>query len=72
MLQQIKNKNIINFFGKPIISYAITAAIKSNLFDNKEIAWIKPKVKKMIDQAKDEANIEAKKIITQAQEAMKL
>lgn len=31
--KRIKNKNILNFFGKPIISYAIKEAIKSNLFD---------------------------------------
>jgi|TARA_B110000211_G_C14041063_1_gene536801 CMP-N-acetylneuraminic acid synthetase len=31
--RRIKNKNIINFFGKPIISYAISEAIKSKLFD---------------------------------------
>ena len=32
--QRIKNKNIINFFGKPIISYSITKALKSNCFDD--------------------------------------
>ncbi len=31
--KRIKNKNIINFFGKPIISYAIQLAKKSKLFD---------------------------------------
>ena len=31
--KRIKNKNIISFFGKPIISYAIKTAIKSKLFD---------------------------------------
>lgn len=31
--KRIKNKNIINFFGKPIISYTIKTAIKSKLFD---------------------------------------
>jgi pseudaminic acid cytidylyltransferase len=31
--KRLKNKNIINFFGKPIISYTIEKAIKSNLFD---------------------------------------
>ena len=30
--KRIKNKNIINFFGKPLIYYSITAAKKSNLF----------------------------------------
>ena len=45
--QRIKNKNIVNFFGKPLIYYSITAAKKSNLFnriivstDSKKIANI--------------------------------
>ena len=44
---RIKNKNIINFFGKPIIAYAIDVAKKSKLFkriivstDSKKIANI--------------------------------
>lgn len=31
--KRIKNKNIKNFFGKPLIAYAIQLAIKSKLFD---------------------------------------
>ena len=31
--KRIKNKNIINFFGKPLISYPIKVARESNLFD---------------------------------------
>ncbi len=31
--KRIKNKNIINFCGQPIISYPLAAAKKSNLFD---------------------------------------
>ena len=31
--KRIPNKNIKDFFGKPVISYAIETAIKSNLFD---------------------------------------
>ena len=31
--KRIKNKNIKNFFGKPIISYTIKTAINSKLFD---------------------------------------
>ena len=31
--KRIKNKNIKNFFGKPLIYYSIKAAIKSNIFD---------------------------------------
>ena len=30
--KRIKNKNLINFFEKPIISYAINLAKKSKLF----------------------------------------
>lgn len=30
--KRVKNKNIINFFGKPIISYPILAAKNSKLF----------------------------------------
>ena len=31
--ERIKNKNIINFFGRPLISYTINAAIKSRIFN---------------------------------------
>lgn len=31
--ERIKNKNILSFFGRPIISYSIATAIKSKLFD---------------------------------------
>ena len=31
--KRIPNKNIKTFFGKPIIAYAIEAAIKSGLYD---------------------------------------
>ena len=31
--KRIKNKNIINFFSKPIISFSIKEAKKTNLFD---------------------------------------
>ena len=31
--KRLKKKNIKFFFGKPIISYAISNAIKSSLFD---------------------------------------
>lgn len=30
--QRIKNKNIMNFYGFPLIAYSISAAIKSNIF----------------------------------------
>ena len=31
--KRLKNKNIKIFFGKPLIAYSISTAIKSNLFD---------------------------------------
>ena len=31
--ERIKNKNIIDFFGKPLIFYSINSAIKSSIFD---------------------------------------
>lgn len=30
--KRIKNKNILNFFGHPLIAYTISAAVRSNLF----------------------------------------
>jgi CMP-N-acetylneuraminic acid synthetase len=45
--RRIKNKNIINFFGKPIISYAITAAIKSKLFDKIIVSTDSKKISKI-------------------------
>ena len=54
--QRIKNKNIVNFFGSPIISYAIKAAINSNMFDkvivstdSKKIADISKKNKSIVN-----------------------
>ena len=48
--KRIPKKNIKNFFGNPIISYSIEAAIKSKLFtevmvstDNQEIVEISRK-----------------------------
>lgn len=32
--KRIKNKNIINFLGKPLISYSIKTAFSSKIFDN--------------------------------------
>ena len=31
--KRISNKNIIDFFGKPIIAYSIEAALSTKLFD---------------------------------------
>ena len=45
--KRIKNKNIINFYGKPIISYSILAAKKSKLFDKIYICTDSKKIKKV-------------------------
>ena len=31
--ERLKNKNILNFFGHPLLAYTIYSAKKSNLFD---------------------------------------
>ena len=31
--ERVKNKNILNFFGHPLLAYAINSAVKTNLFD---------------------------------------
>ena len=31
--ERIKNKNILNFFGHPLLAYSIKSAIKSKIFD---------------------------------------
>ena len=47
--QRVKNKNIYNFFGKPIIWYAINTAKKSKLFDTIHVS---SNSKKIIDLVK--------------------
>ena len=48
--ERLKNKNIINFYGKPLIAYTIMSAIKSGIFnkivvstDSKKYAFISKK-----------------------------
>ena len=43
--KRIKNKNIISFFGKPIISYSIKAAKKSKLFQDIIVSTDSKKIK---------------------------
>ena len=31
--ERLKNKNILNFYGKPLIAYTIISAIKSGIFE---------------------------------------
>ncbi len=45
--KRIKNKNIINFFGKPLIAYSIKAAKKSNLFSKIFVSTDSIKIKKI-------------------------
>jgi len=45
--RRIKNKNIINFCGKPIISYSLAVAKKSKLFDKIIVSTNCKKIKKL-------------------------
>ena len=45
--KRIPNKNIKDFFGKPVISYAIETAIKSNLFDEIMVSTDSEEIKKI-------------------------
>jgi len=45
--KRIKNKNIKNFLGKPIISYVIKQAIKSKIFDYVIVSTDSTKIKKI-------------------------
>jgi len=42
--KRIKNKNIVNFFGKPLIYYAIKKAIESKIFDYVVVSTDKRKI----------------------------
>ena len=45
--KRIKNKNIKNFFGKPLIAYSIKLAIKSKLFDKVIVSTDSKKIAKI-------------------------
>lgn len=45
--KRIKNKNIKNFFGKPLLYYAINTALKSGLFDKIIVSTDSLKIKKI-------------------------
>jgi N-acylneuraminate cytidylyltransferase len=47
--KRIKNKNIIDFCGKPIIAYALEAASKSQLFDKIHVSTDSTKIKKVVE-----------------------
>lgn len=42
--KRIPNKNIIDFFGKPLIAYTIESALKTNLFDKIIVSTDSPKI----------------------------
>ncbi len=48
--KRIKNKNFINFFGKPIINYSLDLAINTKLFDK---VFVSTDSKKIIKVAKN-------------------
>ena len=45
--KRIKNKNVVNFFGKPLISYPIRVAIKSRLFEKVVVSTDSLKIAKI-------------------------
>ena len=47
--KRIKNKNIKNFCGKPIIYYIIDSAIKSNLFDKIHVSTESELIKNVVE-----------------------
>jgi pseudaminic acid cytidylyltransferase len=47
--KRVKNKNLIEFFGKPIIYYSISAAIKSKLFDRVIVSTDSTRIKKIAE-----------------------
>ena len=47
--KRIKNKNIIIFFGKPIIAYSIVLALKSKLFSNVIVSTDSAKIKRIAE-----------------------
>jgi len=47
--KRIKNKNIIDFCGKPIIAYALEAASKSQLFDKIHVSTDSDEIKNIVE-----------------------
>tara|TARA_B100000780_G_C20978287_1_gene390815 strand:+ start:105 stop:779 length:675 start_codon:yes stop_codon:yes gene_type:complete len=45
--KRIKNKNLLNFFGKPIIAYSILAAKKTNIFNEVYVSTDSKKIEKI-------------------------
>ena len=42
--KRIKNKNFLNFYGKPIIEYGLNVALKSRLFNTIHVSSNDPKI----------------------------
>ena len=59
--KRIKNKNIINFFGKPLISYSIQTALKSKLFEKVVVSTDSLKIAKIAEKYGAEAPFLRKK-----------
>ena len=47
--KRIKNKNIVDFLGKPLISYALNAAKKSGLFDKIHVSTDSEEIKIIVE-----------------------
>ena len=47
--KRIKEKNILNFYGKPLIYYSINNAIKSKIFDKIYVSTDSKKIKKIVE-----------------------
>ena len=47
--KRIKNKNIIKFYGKPIISYSLNFIKKSKIFDKIHVSTDSIKIKKVVE-----------------------
>ena len=58
---RIKNKNIKNFFGKPIIFYSINLALNSKLFDNIHVSSESEKILKLVNKIKSGIGFKRKK-----------
>lgn len=59
--KRIKNKNIINFFGKPIINHTIDIILKSKIFDKVFVSTDSDKIKKIVQKKIDVPFLRSKK-----------
>ena len=47
--KRIKNKNLIDFFGKPLIQYSITAALEAGIFSKVFVSTDSNKIIKIVN-----------------------